>query len=60
MTQKMAALGLVIGLSVAVITGAGYMLVYEPGSEMTNMLVGAVVMAFGAGTKAVIDKISQE
>lgn len=60
MTQKVAALGLVIGLAVSVIAGCGYMLVTNPDAELTNQLVGAILTAFGAGTVTIWKTISGE
>lgn len=58
MTQKVAALGLVIGLAVAVVAGAGYMMIYHPDADLTNQLAGAVIGAFGAGTVVIYKTIS--
>lgn len=58
MTQKVVALGIVIGLTVAVIAAAGYQLLFAPDADLTNLLVGGVLTQFGIGVKAVFDKIS--
>ncbi len=57
MTQTVAALALVIGLAVAVVAAAGYMLVNDTDHDLTNLLVGGILTQFGVGASVIFKKI---